>query len=405
MKTSAILLALLTALPVFAGRIITYTAVSEKSQEEANNAAMAGVAKQIVVQVNSNQTLTKKEVKSKGNSTLDETFFSSNNVKSNLKLKGVKIETIKVSKGYKATASLDMDEFTADIQFQIRRIKTDVMKLENKARESLKNRLYAKAATDLQAARDMLPEYERLLWQLSKVYPLNDSLRILHSLPEVETALVNKLSQVKVTGPSEKFTLTTSEMPEWSVTVSDGEGPLPGFPIIVKQGRQTLSEKRTNEKGVATFLLRNVNYETGPYSMVVLPNLPLAIAKSCGLDRGIEVTYDVKLSRCEIQLECTQIANACNAFEKELNQRSIFVVNKPKAPKLSVYFLATEKNTLAAGNNTIRSYDVSISAKGDGINYITTSKGAGKNELDATIKAIQKADFSNLQGQLKKHCE
>ena len=86
MKTSAILLALLTALPVFAGRIITYTAVSDKSQEEANNAAMAGVAKQIVVQVNSNQTLTKKEAKSKGNSTLDETFFSSNNVKSNLKL-------------------------------------------------------------------------------------------------------------------------------------------------------------------------------------------------------------------------------------------------------------------------------------------------------------------------------
>lgn len=405
MKTSAILLALLTALPVFAGRIITYTAVSDKSQEEANNAAMAGVAKQIVVQVNSNQTLTKKEVKSKGNSTLDETFFSSNNVKSNLKLKGVKIETIKVSKGYKATASLDMDEFTADIQFQIRRIKTEVMKLENKARESLKNRLYAKAATDLQAAQDMLPEYERLLWQLSKVYPLNDSLRILHSLPEVETALINKLSQVKETGPAEKFTLTTSEMPEWNVTVSDGEGPLPGFPIIVKQGRQTLSEKRTNDKGVATFLLRNVNYETGPYSMVVLPNLPLSIAKSCGLDRGIEITYDVKLSRCEIQLECSQIANACSAFEKELNQRSIFVVNKPKVPKISVYFLATEKNSLVAGNNTIRSYDVSISAKGDGINYITTSKGAGKNELDATIKAIQKADLSNLQSQLKKHCE
>ena len=86
-----------------------------------------------------------------------------------------------------------MDEFTADIQFQIRRIKTEVMKLENKARESLKNRLYAKAATDLQAAQDMLPEYERLLWQLSKVYPLNDSLRILHSLPEVETALIKRL--------------------------------------------------------------------------------------------------------------------------------------------------------------------------------------------------------------------
>ena len=54
---------------------------------------------------------------------------------------------------------------------------------------------------------------------------------------------------------------------------------------------------------------------------------------------------------------------------------------------------------------TRQSKDIPISAKGDGINYITTSKGAGKNELDATIKAIQKADLSNLQSQLKKHCE
>ena len=401
MKTFTALLVLLVALPAFAGRVITYTAVSERSQEDANNAAMAGVAKQIVSQVDSRQVLTKKESKSGKNSNLDESFFVSNSVKSSIKLKGVKIERIKTDKGYKATATLDMDEFTSDIQFQMKRIREDIAKLEASAREALKNRLYAKAANDLQSAQSMLPDYERLLWQLSKVYPLNDTQRLLHNLPEVEAALVAKLSEIKLKGPTETFALASSEMPEWSVTVTDSEGPLPGFPLIAKQGRQTLAEKRTGENGTATFLLRKVNFDTGPYSLTVAPNIPLALAKASGLNLGIEVTYKVSRSRCEIQLECNQIANVCHAFEKALNQKSIFAAATPNAPKISVGFSATEKNSLNTGNSVMRSYEITVNAKGDKVNYMATSKGVGKNELDAAIKAIQKADFTDLQRQLK----
>lgn len=405
MKKATLLIALLAVLPAFAGRVITYTAVSEKSQEEANNAAMAGVAKQIVAQVDSKQVLTKKESKSGANSSLDETFFSSNSVKSNIKLKGVKIESVKTDKGYKATATLDMDEFTSDIQFQMKRIRTDVAKLEASAREALKSRQYAKAASDLQSAQAMLPDYERLLWQLSKVYPLNDTQRLLHNLPEVESALIEKLSGIKIKGPTETFALVSSEMPEWSVTVTDSEGPLSGFPLIAKQGRQTLAEKRTAENGTATFLLRKVNFETGPFSLTVMPNLPLAFIKASGLSQGIEITYKVKRSRCEVRLECNQIANLCNAFEKNLNQKSIFAVDDPKAPKLSVDFTASEKNSLGTGNNAMRSYEITLSVKGDGVKYMATNKGVGKSDLDATIKAVQKTDLSDLQKQLTKYCK
>ncbi len=405
MKKTTLLIALLAVLPAFAGRVITYTAVSEKSQEEANNAAMAGVAKQIVAQVDSKQVLTKKESKSGANSSLDETFFSSNSVKSNIKLKGVKIESVKTDKGYKATATLDMDEFTSDIQFQMKRIRTDVAKLEASAREALKNRQYAKVASDLQSAQAMLPDYERLLWQLSKVYPLNDTQRLLHNLPEVESALIEKLSGIKIKGPTETFALVSSEMPEWSVTVTDSEGPLSGFPLIAKQGRQTLAEKRTGENGSANFLLRKVNFETGPFSLTVMPNLPLAFIKASGLSQGIEITYKVKRSRCEVRLECNQIANLCNAFEKNLNQKSIFAVDDPKAPKLSVGFTASEKNSLGTGNNAMRSYEITLSVKGDGVSYMATSKGVGKSDLDATIKAVQKTDLSDLQKQLTKYCK
>lgn len=47
------------------------------------------------------------------------------------------------------------------------------------------------------------------------------------------------------------------------------------------------------------------------------------------------------------------------------------------------------------------SYEITVTAKGDKVNYMATSKGVGKNELDAAIKAIQKADFTDLQRQLK----
>jgi hypothetical protein len=194
-------------------------------------------------------------------------------------------------------------------------------------------------------------------------------------------------------------------MPEWSVTVTDSEGPLSGFPLIAKQGRQTLAEKRTGENGSANFLLRKVNFETGPFSLTVIPNLPLAFIKASGLSQGIEITYKVKRSRCEVRLECNQIANLCNAFEKNLNQKSIFAVDDPKAPKLSVGFTASEKNSLGTGNNAMRSYEITLSVKGDGVSYMATSKGVGKSDLDATIKAVQKTDLSDLQKQLTKYCK
>lgn len=406
MKLATAAIAFLFAVPVFAGKIITYTAVSAVSQEDANNAAMAGVAKQIVSQVSASLTVVKKETTKGGKTTLDETFFSSNNVKSNLKLKGITIVPEKTDpKKYKATATLDLDEFTADIQFKIKQIKDDVEKLEASARNALKNRLYGKAANDLQAAQDKLPEHERLLWQLSQIYPINDSHRLQHDLSDVESMLFAKLAGIKLQGPTETFALTKSEMPEWNVVVTDNQGPLPNFPLIAKQGRQTLAEKRTADNGAATFLLRKVNFETGPFSIIVLPNLPLGILKSTGLDQGIEVTYKVSRVRCDVRLICNKIANLCQATEEVLSKRSIFAVTDPNAPELSVEFTTTAKNTLTAGNNVMNSFDVGISIKGDKVNFSATNKGVGKNELDATIKAMQKTDFTDLQKQLAPYCK
>ena len=156
---SLILCACLAVAPALAGKIVTYTATSTVSQEEANNSAMAGVAKQIKSQVSATQTLTKYEDINDGKSILGETYRAKSNVKSNVVLKGVKVVPIKVDKGFKATATLDMDEFTASLQFRLKTLQQDIAKLEKSARKAIDTRTYANAASDLEIAEDKVNEY------------------------------------------------------------------------------------------------------------------------------------------------------------------------------------------------------------------------------------------------------
>ena len=398
-----ILCACFAIVPAMAGKIVTYTATSTVSQEEANNTAMAGVAKQIKSQVSATQTLTKYEDINDGKSVLGETYRSKSNVKSNVVLKGVKVTPIKVDKGFKATATLDMDEFTASLQFRLKTLKQDIAKLEKSARKAIDTRVYINAANDLEKAEDKVNEYNFYLLQLADIYPLDDSHRLQHGLPEIENMLIERLSNITITTTTEpNFELTKAEMPSWNVIVKDSIGPVPSFPLVARQSK-TLSERRTQKNGIATFKLRNVNFDKGPYVITVEPNFPLEVLKKAGLRNALEVPYRVKLSRCEVKLNCDMIANACNALENALSKKSIFVSpdEESTAPKLSVEI----ENTFRGKLGFISSFDFTISIKGDKINFFTTAKGVGKNEVDATISAIKKTDFSPLQKQLLPLCK
>lgn len=400
---SLILCACFAVVPALAGKIVTYTATSTVSQEDANNTAMAGVAKQIKSQVSATQTLTKYEDINDGKSVLGETYRSKSNVKSNVVLKGVKVVPIKMDKGFKATATLDMDEFTASLQFRLKTLQQEIAKLEKSARKAINTRVYINAANDLAKAEDKVNEYNFYLLQLADVYPLNDSHRLQHGLPEIENTLIERLSNITITTTTEpNFELTKAEMPSWNVIVKDSIGPVPSFPLVARQSK-TLSERRTQKNGIATFKLRNVNFDKGPYVITVEPNLPYEILKKAGLKNALEVPYRVRISRCEVKLNCDMIANTCNALENALSKKSIFATDDEEiaAPELNVEI----ENTFRGRLGFISSFDFTISIKGDKVNFFTTAKGVGKNEVDATISAIKKTDFSPLQKQLLPLCK
>ena len=398
---SLILCACLSVVPAMAGKIVTYTATSKVSQEDANNAAIAGVAKQVKSKISATQTQSKYEDIINGESTLGENYRANNSVKSNVVLKGVKVVPVQAEKGFKATATLDMDEFTADLQFHLKTLKKEIAELEKSSRQAIEDRIYINAANDLSTAAEKVNEYNSYLIQLAEVYPLDDSHRLQHGLPEIEKILIGRLSNISIVATIGDIELTRPEMPAWNVIVKDEFGPVPGFPLLARQSR-TLSERRTHSNGVATFSLRNVNFEKGPYVIVVEPNFPYELLRKTGKTNALEVPYRVRQSRCEVKLQCDLIANVCNAFENALSKKSIFVASdNDDAPVLDMDIETSPRGK----TGRLTSYDVSVSVKGKNLNFWSSAKGVGKSEVDAVISAINKTDFSALQKQLLPLCK
>ncbi len=396
-----ILCACIAALPAMAGKIVTYTATSKISQEEANNSAIAGVAKQVKSKISATQKQTKFEDIYNGESTLGETYRANNTVKSNVVLKGVKVVPVKADKGFKATATLDMDEFTADLRFRLNTLKQEIADLEKTSRQAFSDRIYINSINDLDAAKEKVNEYNFYLAQLADVYPIDDSYRLQHGLADFEKILIERLSRLTFeTTAKADFEIGRPEMPSWDVIVKDSLGPVPSFPLIARQSK-TLAERRTQDDGTVTFSLRNVNFEKGPYVIIVEPNFPYELLKKTGMMNALEVPYRVIRSRCEVSVQCNLPSNICKAIDNALSKKSIYTTNDDTvSPPLNVEVSSDIRNKLGS----LKSYDVSISIKGAGVDFFSMSKGAGKNETDATLSAIKKTDFSPLQKQLEPYC-
>ena len=135
-KIAFILLSLSVA--AFAGKVITYTASSDVSQEQANNTAIAGVAKQVSAQVKSDDRLNTTDVTANGKESISQTYSSKKNVKTDVNLKWIKVKPLpKEGKRFRATATLDVDEMTNNIRLQMAELKESVKKLEADGRAAL----------------------------------------------------------------------------------------------------------------------------------------------------------------------------------------------------------------------------------------------------------------------------
>ena len=398
-KFAFLLLSLSVA--AFAGKVITYTASSEVSQEQANNTAIAGVAKQVSAQVKSDDRLNTSDVTSGGKESISQTYTSKKNVKTDVNLKWIKVKPLpKDGKRFRATATLDVDEMTNNIRLQMSDIKARVAKFEAAGRAALDASRYDEAIRNYSEAVPLLQPYADLKSELAEVFTLNESFNLNHDLPGLKSLIASRLGNVKVEMEPAKLVLEKDIIQDLKVKVTDANGVVTDFPLKAVQEGKKLDARRTQDNGIAVFTLQNVNFTSGTLSVSFVPDFPGDILKDSGLEKGFVLPYEVKQAACNVRFECKGNADACKALESELAKNSIFVGKKPSDPKLQAEIVVTPKSSLGQ----LQSFDMSVSVTGDRVNFSKSTKGVGKTEAEAMGKGIAKIKLKELREQVSRVC-
>ena len=399
-KKIAILL-LSFSVAAFAGKVITYTASSAVSQEEANNTAMAGVAKQVSSTVKTDDKLYTEDVSAGGKEKISQTYTSNKNVKTDVDLKWIKVTPLpKEGKRFRATATLDIDEMTNNIRLQMATAKEKLEKFEAAGRAALDASRYDEAARNLAAAEALLQPYAQLKAELAKVFTLNESFNLKHNLPGLKAAIASRLANISVQSVPTRLVIDKDIITDLNVTVTDANGIVTDFPLKAVQNGKTLAERRTQDQGVAVFTIQNVEFGAGQHTLTLVPNFPKDILKAAGMAQGFVVQYEVKLPACNVRLDCKGNADGCKALTDQMAKQSIFVGNDSRYPLLAAEVKSTPKSSL----NQLLSFDVAISVSGDRVSFSKSSKGVGKTESEAVSKAIGKLKFKELEQQVKATC-
>ncbi len=327
-------------------------------------------------------------------SAYSENYSTSNILESNIDLKWVQVKPLpKENDSFRAQALLDLDEMTANIRFQLKKIQRNVEVQEQNFSVALSRRDYGNAITLLSEIYLNIEKYDFVLNQLSAVYPLNDSLLLIQNMNKLNEKLMLGLSAIRL----EKGYLQC--FPEKSevvldILVFDAQGPLDHFPLAVYQeGKNIGNAKSVNGKVV--FSLRNMNFSVGKHSIVVIPKMPKKVLKKVGLEGGVEFIYEVeeKNLRKELHcyLDCVESKQICTEINRLLVKNGFSMSKDSVASRLGMEIHSSIKNS----TRLIDSYNVNLFIKGCGINMQGAAVGVGKNRDNAVVNAIQKMKLSN----------
>lgn len=403
---------LLLACNALAGKVFSYIGISDISQEEADNAAYAGVAKQVSAEVNVSEKMVESENSVGNKSHYNSNYSAINKLSSSVKLEGVKIKPLsKEGRIFRAQAVLDIDEMTANLRYQMKLLKEQVKNSESRARQALAERQYLVASAAWEDGATAMVQYFEMMDELKKYYPLDDSFKIPHNLGDLEDKLIDAFSSINYM--VEIFSSKNGDA-EISVTVSDRSGHVPGFPVQIMQNGKVLLERRTNSMGTAIFSLTELSVERNGLCKILIKTngIQRRFTKAAGLDKGTPVEFAMIMDKQSIEsigqtfsdvagtssaeattyrLRCDCSKDACASVSKRLIKLG-FILDESSSNVINV----KAKASLKAKVSTVETYDVSLILSGAGISYTEDKVGAGKNEEAAIADAVKKMSFSQV---------
>ena len=192
----------LLSLAVFASyanaEILTYTASSKKSQKEADQLALEGLAKQLRTKVSSEfETRTKEDESGKVTSSAK----SVKNTSTNMVLKGAKVTPGAKSGGkFQSTATIDTDQMASKILVDLESIRKDMKAKDSIVRLDMMDGDYRKMGVDMLALEKLADTYNQNLEDLSCVQKIPANLRLESTIGELTEYLVSGGDGLQRTG-------------------------------------------------------------------------------------------------------------------------------------------------------------------------------------------------------------
>lgn len=384
----------------FSSNVIKYVGSSSISQEEANNIAIAGIAKQIVANVSTSEQMIAEDITRGNKSESQETYSAIQKIQSEMTLKWIQLETLpKNGAEFKAKAILNIDDVENAMLLRMRELQKEISIHETKGMEALKIRNYEKSSDELMTAIPKVFMYNEMLDVLSKLKPLKSSIKLNHRLHELEEQLISKLNFIRIGIDSNSLKYSESSF-SFDVNAFDDLGPLSGLPIKILQGSKILMNRQTQQDGVAHFELNKFSKKGNTLSLLCLVDLPEGLLKKSGLNQGSLFTYKLqnseKKSGVDIGKEntffliCHYNEGVCNATKNFLRNRGIPLGSDSSSKKIHFSYGKSIQRTIRSAGVDIVTYDFFICINNENFSFCKNLTAAGKNEIEALENALKK---------------
>ena len=380
-------LASLVAMTAFASaEVLTYTATSKKSQKEADQLALEGLAKQLRTKVSSEFETTVKE-DSKGKVT--STAKGMKSTSTSMTLKGAKLTQGPKSKGaFQSTATIDTDLMASKILMDLNSIRAQMKSKDSIIRFDMVDRDYRKMGVDMVALEKLADSYTELLEDLSCVQKIPKEMKLESTLGELKEYLISGMSSLKI-----ETDLTSEAL---MVTVTDFAGPVKGFPLALTQDSRDIAHEKTNDEGEAVFSLAQVKKLHPAGEVMVHADLNFRYVRAAVL-LSQTVRYDSEKAACTYRLACDGPVEACF-----LADAGITLLDKESLPALNAKLQFTDKmntsKTLCTSRGTV--------TLGAFEQQTTESvQGVGRDEGIAQATAVKKLPATKLNQMFGKACQ
>lgn len=383
--------ALLVAGSLASAEVLTYTAASKKSQKEADQLALEGLAKQLRTKVVS-EFETKVKEDSKGNVASSAEGFKSTST--SMVLKGAKLTPGPKAKGkFQSTATIDTDQMASKILLDLQSIRSQMKAKDTIIRLDMMDGDYRKMGSDMVELEKLVDSYNVNLEDLSCVQVVPADLKLESTLGELTEYLISGMSSLKM-----ETDLTSEAL---MVTVTDFNGPVANFPLALTQDSKDIAHEKTNAEGEAVFSLAQVKKLHPAGEVTVHADLNFRyVRKSAVISQTVR--YDSEKAACSYQLVCEGPTEACGALRSLLVDAGITILDKKDLPQMKATLAFTDKVNSSKTLYTSRA-TVSIEAGKKTINE--GSQGVGRDADAAQSTAIKKLNATKLVQAFGKACK